>query len=75
LKDERRFQKRSLHCCYIYSIIFTVPTCTTTIISLEHCAALNDEFQHLYPYLIKFHYFADTTERGDRGAKAEEIKE
>jgi hypothetical protein len=26
-----------------------------------------------YPDLIKFPYFADTTERGDRGAKAKEI--
>jgi hypothetical protein len=26
-----------------------------------------------YPDLIKFPYFADTTERGDRGAKPEEI--
>jgi hypothetical protein len=25
------------------------------------------------PDLIKFHYFANTTEREDRGAKAEEI--
>jgi hypothetical protein len=30
-------------------------------------------FRISYPDLIKFHYFADTTERGDRGAKAEEI--
>jgi hypothetical protein len=26
-----------------------------------------------YPDLIKISYFADTTERGDRGAKADEI--
>jgi hypothetical protein len=26
-----------------------------------------------YSDLIKFSYFADTTERGERGAKAEEI--
>jgi hypothetical protein len=26
-----------------------------------------------YSDLIKFHYFADTIERGDRGVKAEEI--
>ncbi len=26
-----------------------------------------------YPDLIKFPYFADTTERSDKGAKAEEI--
>jgi hypothetical protein len=25
-------------CCYIYSYIFTAPTCTTTIIILEPCA-------------------------------------
>jgi hypothetical protein len=36
--------------------IFTAPTCTTTIITLK----LHN--------LIKFHYFANTTERGgDRG--------
>jgi hypothetical protein len=53
-----------LHCCYIYT--FTAPTCTTTIITLEPCA-LNAEFQH---FITRFHHFADTTERGDRGAKA-----
>jgi hypothetical protein len=30
-------------------------------------------FSISYPDLIKFPYFVDTTERGDRGAKAEEI--
>jgi hypothetical protein len=30
-------------------------------------------FSISYPNLIKISYFADTTERGDRGAKAEEI--
>jgi len=55
--------------------IFTALTCTTTIISLEPCA-LNAEFQHFvlrwsisYWDLIKCSYFADTTERGDRGVK------
>jgi hypothetical protein len=46
--------------------IFTGPTCTTDIITLEPCA-LNAEFQHFILRLIKFPYFADTTERGDRG--------
>jgi hypothetical protein len=36
--------------------IFTAPNCTTTIITLEPCA-------------LKCFYFADTTERGDRGVK------
>jgi len=43
--------------------IFTALTCTSTIITLEPCA-LN---AFSYPDLIKFPYFADTTERGDRG--------
>jgi hypothetical protein len=46
-------------------------TCPTTIISLEPCA-LKAEFQHFISYLnlIKFPYFADTTEREkDRGWK------
>jgi hypothetical protein len=30
-------------------------------------------FSISYPGSIKFPYFADITERGDRGAKAEEI--
>jgi predicted naringenin-chalcone synthase len=47
--------------------IFTAPTCRTTIIALEPCA-LNAEFQHfILRDLIKFPYFADTIERGDRG--------
>jgi hypothetical protein len=45
--------------------IFSAPTCTTTIIILEPCA-LNAEFEHFIPRLIKFPYFTDTTERGDR---------
>jgi predicted naringenin-chalcone synthase len=46
---------------------FTAPNCTTTIISLELCA-LNAEFQHFIVRLNKnIFYFADTTERGDRG--------
>jgi hypothetical protein len=31
-------------------------------------------FSISYPDLIKFPHFADTTERADRGAKAEEIR-
>jgi hypothetical protein len=30
-------------------------------------------FSISYPDLIKFPYFVDTTERGDKGPKAEEI--
>ncbi len=30
-------------------------------------------FSISYPYLIKFPYFTNTFERGDRGAKVEEI--
>jgi hypothetical protein len=39
--------------------MFSLPTFTATIITLEPCA--------LNPDLIYFHYFADATERGDRG--------
>jgi hypothetical protein len=48
--------------------VCTAPTyTTTTIITLEPCA-LNGEFQHFIPRFNKnFLYFADTTERGDRG--------
>jgi hypothetical protein len=35
---------------------------------LEPCA-LNDEFQHFIPDLIKLPYFVDLTQRGDRGEK------
>ncbi len=45
--------------------IFSAPNCTTTIISLEPCA-LNGEFSISY---LKYLYFADTNERGDRGWK------
>jgi hypothetical protein len=49
---------------HIFSLL--VP-CTTTIITLKPCA-LNAKFQHFTSRdLIKFPYFADTTERGDRG--------
>jgi hypothetical protein len=56
--------------------IFTAPNCITNVLSLEP-RALNGEFEHFIlscssvPYwdLIKCLYFADTTERGDRGWK------
>jgi hypothetical protein len=55
--------------------IFSASNCTTTIISLGPCA-LNAEFQHSilswsisYWDLIKCLYFADTTERRDRGVR------
>jgi len=44
------FLSAYLHCCNIY--IFTAPTCTTTIITLEPCA-LNAEFQHFVPRFSK----------------------
>jgi hypothetical protein len=44
-------------------------TCTITVITLTPCA-LNVEFQHfILRFNKKFHYFADTTARGDRGRK------
>jgi hypothetical protein len=51
--------------------IFTAPTCTTTIIGLEPCALMNAEYQHfiLRMSLLKCLYFADTTERWDRGGE------
>ncbi len=42
-----------------------IATCTTVIITLETCAS-NAEFSISYWDLIKFPYFVDTTERGDR---------
>jgi len=48
--------------------IFTAHNCTTTIISLKP-SALNAEYQHFILSLLKCLYFADTTERGDRGWK------
>jgi hypothetical protein len=46
--------------------ILTNPTCTTTIITLEPCA-LKASFSTSYPNLLKFPYFAHTTQRWDRG--------
>jgi hypothetical protein len=43
--------------------IFTAPTCRITIVTFKPCAL------NAYYDLIKFHYFVDTTERGDRGWK------
>jgi len=37
-----------------------------TIITLEP-GALNVEFHHFIPRFNKFHYFADTTKRGNKG--------
>jgi hypothetical protein len=48
--------------------IFTAPTFRTTIITLEPCA-LNAEFHHFILDFIKFPYFLDATERGDRGER------
>jgi hypothetical protein len=49
--------------------IFTAPTCKTTRMTLEPCA-LNAEFQHFILRFNKIPNFANTTKRGDRGAKA-----
>jgi hypothetical protein len=62
------FLRESTHTTYI----FTAPTSTTTIITLEPCA-LNAEFQN--ENLIKFPYFVDTTERGDSGEREGDIKD
>jgi hypothetical protein len=43
--------------------IFTAPTCRITIVTFKPCAL------NAYYDLIKFHYYVDTTERGDRGWK------
>jgi len=51
----------------IATYIFTDPTCAIIIIILEPCA-LNVEFDHFIPRFNK-NYFADTTEKGDRGLK------
>jgi len=55
-----------LHCTATF--IFSAPTCTTTIITLEPCA-LNAEFQNFILGFNKLPYFADITERGDRRRK------
>jgi hypothetical protein len=47
---------------------FTGPTCTITITTLETCALILS-FSFSYPDLIKFPYFADLIQRGDRGWK------
>jgi len=54
---------------HIFSLLiynFTVPTRTTTRITLELCA-LNAEFQHFVLDLVKLHYYADSAGRGDKG--------
>jgi len=49
--------------------IFTTHTCTTSIITLEPCALNADISAYHTEILKKFHYFADTTERGVWGWK------
>jgi hypothetical protein len=46
--------------------IFIALTCTITIVTLEPCA-LKAEFQYFILRFNKIPYFADVTERGDRG--------
>ncbi len=47
--------------------IFTAPTCTTTIITLEPCA-LNAKFQHFILRFIKTAFLCGShSKRGDRG--------
>jgi hypothetical protein len=48
--------------------IFTAPTCTTTIVTLEPCA-LNAEFQHFILRFNKKFLLSFTTERGDSGER------
>jgi hypothetical protein len=50
--------------------IFTALTSGTT--TLEPCA-LNAEFQHFILDFIKFPYFVDITQRGDRGEREGDI--
>ncbi len=50
--------------------IFTALTSGTT--TLEPCA-LNAESQHFILDFMKFPYFVDTTERGDRGEREGDI--
>jgi hypothetical protein len=63
-KSQEYFCTDCIHFLCLFNVfhIFTAPTCTTTIITLEPCA-LNAEFQHFIPDLIKNSYFSDTTER------------
>jgi hypothetical protein len=50
--------------------IFTAPTCTTTIITLEPCALKCRVSSMSYPGLIKFSYFVNLTpQRGDIGGE------
>ncbi len=61
------FFPERLHCSSAaVTYIFTVPTCTTIIITLEPCAL---GFGIPFWDLIKFPYFADTTQSGNRGWK------
>jgi hypothetical protein len=49
--------------------IFTAPTCTSTIITLETCAS-TAELQRFIPrFILKIPYFAYLTQRGDRGER------
>jgi hypothetical protein len=48
--------------------IFTGPRCTLTISTLKPFASMLS-FSVSYPDLIKFHYFVDLIQRGDRGRK------
>jgi len=58
-----------LSACAAVTYIFTAPTCTTIIITLEPCA-LNAETQHFIPrFNKKIPNFANTIGRGDRGRK------
>jgi hypothetical protein len=60
------FLPERLHFC---SYIFTDPTCTTIIITLEFCV-LNAEFQHFILRFNQISLFCEyITKRGDKGGK------
>jgi hypothetical protein len=51
----------------LLAYIFTAPICTRRLLPLEPCA-LNPEFWGIsYSDSVKFHYFADTTEKTLQG--------
>jgi hypothetical protein len=57
--------------CIAASYIFTAPTCTTTIITLEPCV-LNAEFHHFIPRFNKISLLRKYDWKRGLGAKTEE---
>jgi len=62
-----------LNASIIATYIFTTFTCTTTIISLKHCALMLN-FNISYWELVKCPYFVNTTKRNDRWWKEAQIQ-